>query len=410
MDAQLSERAITCLLDQIDELKTEVADLKKSNPNAGPYEYTVNGVKTTQWPPVRPAGKKVVLIAGGGGFIGSHLSKRLKSEGEYTVIADWAENIYFDVKDYCDEFHLLDLRYQENCDKACYGADEVYDLAADMGGMGFIESNHSIILQNSLRINLNLLASSTELGVKRFFFSSSACVYPDYAQTQCGEFSPNLKESDAWPADIRSNAYGFEKLVMEEACKWTTHDYPSLLTRVARFHNIYGPQGTWKGGREKAPAAFCRKTICNDDVFPMWGDGEQTRSFCLVDDCVEGVIRIMRSDCTEPLNLGSDELISMNDMAKLTFGFDGKTLKMEHIPGPQGVRGRNSDNTMIKEKIGWAPSIKLAEGLKKTYFWIKEKVEEDKKAGIDLDQYKGSVIVKAKAEDDGASVRTGDTK
>jgi len=407
MDAQLSERAITCLLDQIDELKTEVSDLKKANPNAGPYEYTVGGVKTTQWPPVRPAGKKVVLIAGGGGFIGSHLSKRLRAEGEYTVVADWAENIYFDVADYCDEFHLLDLRFQDNCDKVCYGCDEVYDLAADMGGMGFIESNHSIILQNSLRININLLASAVEFKLKKFFFSSSACVYPDYAQTQCGEFSPNLKESDAWPADIRSNAYGFEKLVMEEACKWTSHDNPSLETRVARFHNIYGPQGTWKGGREKAPAAFCRKTLCNDEVFPMWGDGEQTRSFCLVDDCVEGVIRIMRSDCAEPLNLGSDELISMNDMAKLTLSYEGKSLKFEHIPGPQGVRGRNSDNTMIKEKLGWAPSIKLADGLKTTYFWIKEKVEADKAKGIDLEQYKGSVIVKAKVSDDGDSVRAG---
>jgi len=273
--------------------------------------------------------------------------------------------------------------------------------------MGFIESNHSIILQNSLRINLNLLASSVELGIKRFFFSSSACVYPDYAQTQAGEFTPNLKEADAWPADIRSNAYGFEKLVMEEACKWHSHDNPSLQTRIARFHNIYGPQGTWKGGREKAPAAFCRKTICNDEVFPMWGDGEQTRSFCLVDDCVEGCIRIMRSDVAEPLNLGSDEMISMNDMAKLTFSYEGKNLKMEHIPGPQGVRGRNSDNTLIKEKLGWAPSIKLADGLKTTYFWIKEKVEADKAKGVNLDEYKGSVIVKAKVSDDGATVRAG---
>jgi GDP-D-mannose 3',5'-epimerase len=408
MEAALSERTISCLLDQIDELREEVADLKV-NGGGGDYYYHVEGVKTKVWPPVRPSDKRIVMIGGGGGFIGSHLAKRLKAEGEYIVIADWAKNIYFEDSEYCNEFHMLDLRFQDNADKACTGVDDVYDLAADMGGMGFIESNHTVILQNSIRININCLASCVEFGVKKFFFSSSACVYPDYAQTQAGEFTPNLKESDAWPADIRSNAYGFEKLVTEEATKWTAHDHP-IEVHVARFHNIYGPQGTWKGGREKAPAAFCRKVITNDEVFPMWGDGEQTRSFCLVDDCVEGVIRIMRSDCSEPLNLGSDELISMNDMAKLAMSYENKQLRMEHIPGPQGVRGRNSDNTMIKEKLGWAPSIKLAVGLKGTYFWIKEKVAEDVAAGIDIEQYRGSVIVKATIKDDGASVRTGGGK
>jgi len=346
-----------------------------------------------------------VLIAGGGGFIGSHLAIRLMAEGFYVVCADWATNIYFDQEVYCNEFHKFDLRDQDLSDKVTEGCDEVYDLAADMGGMGFIESNHSLILQNSLRINLNLLASAVKYDVKRFFFSSSACVYPDYAQTDAE--CTALKETDAWPADVRSNAYGFEKLVAEEACKWTAHDKPSLEMRIARFHNIYGPQGTWKGGREKAPAAFCRKVICNDKIFPMWGDGIQTRSFCLVDDCVTGVCKLMRSTLSEPINLGSDEMISMNGMADLCMSFEGKQLAVEHIPGPQGVRGRNSDNTMIKECLGWAPSIPLAEGLKQTYFWIKAKVEDDIKEGLDIQQYTGSVIFKGNADDDGETVRAG---
>lgn len=360
---------------------------------------------------------KRVLIAGGGGFIGSHLSKRLMEEDKYyTVVADWADNIYFEVDDYCSEFHKFDLRDQFLSDLACEDCEEVYDLAADMGGMGFIESNHSLILQNSLRINLNLLASSVKHGVKLFFFSSSACVYPDFKQHgidgEGGEvFTPNLKEEDAWPADVRSNAYGFEKLVAEEACKWAAHDNPTMAVRIARFHNIFGPMGTWKGGREKAPAAFCRKVLANDEVFPMWGDGLQTRSFLIVDECVEGILRLCRSDCSEPTNIGSDYLISMNDMAAMIMEFEGKELKIEHIPGPQGVRGRNSDNTNIKEWLGWAPTPgrdALRDGLKRTYDWIKSKIEAEKAQGIDNTQeYSGSVVFQGKATDDGDSVRSG---
>lgn len=344
---------------------------------------------------VKPEQKKI-LVAGGAGFIGSHLAKRLKDAGHYVVAADWNRNEYFDAEsDFCDKFLLMDLRDQENCHIATEGCDEVYDLAADMGGMGFIMTNHALILQNNLRIGLNLLASATKYKVKKFFFASSACVYPDYRQEET--HVPALKESDAYPSDLRSNAYGFEKLVMEEATRWTAHD-TDIKIRIGRFHNIYGPKGTWKGGREKAPAAFCRKIIANDTELEVWGDGEQTRSFCLVDDCVEGVIRLMNSDYTEPLNIGSDRLISMNDMAKLIMTFEGKNLTLKHLKGPQGVRGRNSDNTLIKEVLGWAPTIQVEEGLKKTYFWIKEQMEKDRAAGISWEAYKGSMIVTVDAD------------
>jgi GDP-D-mannose 3',5'-epimerase len=325
------------------------------------------------------------------------------------VVADWARNPYFEESDYCNEFKLVDLRFMDQAEQAvCPGGvpvNEVYDLAADMGGMGFIEANHSVILQNNLRINLNLLQCAVKHKVSRFFFSSSACVYPDFAQTQAGEFTPNLKESDAWPSDVRSNAYGFEKLAAEEAVKWHGHDHKFMQVRMARSHNIYGPQGTWKGGREKAPAAFCRKAISNDKIFPLWGDGIQTRSFCHVDDCVEGSIRIMRSDVTEPLNLGSDVLISMNDLAKLAMSIEGKDLKIVHIDGPQGVRGRNSDNTLIKEKLGWAPSITLEDGLRRTYTWIKKQIDDEVAAGADIVQFRDSHIVHSNFDDSGEKVR-----
>lgn len=337
-------------------------------------------------------GQKRILVAGGAGFIGSHLARRLKEQGHWVRVADWNRNEYFEEKEFCDEFHLSDLRDQELSHKATEGMDEVYDLAADMGGMGFIMSNHDVIMQNNLRIGLNLLASASKYGVKKFFFSSSACIYPDYRQLEVDV--PALKESDAWPADLRSNAYGLEKLVMEEACKWTAEaSKGTLQVRIGRFHNIYGPKGTWKGGREKAPAAFCRKVIANDTELEIWGDGEQTRSFCLVDDCVEAVLRLMETDFSEPLNIGSDFLISMNDMAKMIMTFEGKELKITHKEGPQGVRGRNSDNELIKKTLGWAPETPLEDGLKKTYMWIKEAIEKDAAAGVDVSQYKGSSIL-----------------
>jgi len=336
-----------------------------------------------------------ILVAGGAGFIGSHLAKRLKEEGNYVIAADWQRNHYFQQEEFCNEFHLLDLRSLENCLKVTTNVEHVYHLAADMGGMGFIQSNHGVILYNNTMMSFNMVEASRRNGVKRFFYSSSACIYPEYKQTD--EDNPGLKEADAWPASPQ-DAYGLEKLVTEELCKHYGLDY-GIEFRIARFHNIYGPQGTWKGGREKAPAAFCRKVICSEKEFEMWGDGKQTRSFCFIEDCVEGVLRLMRSDVKEPLNIGSDEMIGMNDMATLIMGFEGKNLKIHHIPGPEGVRGRNSDNTLIKQKLGWAPSITLKDGLKRTYSWIKKQVEKEKVEGGDVSIYSNSKIVKERTPD-----------
>jgi len=330
-----------------------------------------------------------VCIAGGAGFIGSHLGKRLKELGYYVVVADWARNEYFQQDDFCHEFHLVDLRSLDNCLKVTKGCFEVYNLAADMGGMGFIQSNHSTILYNNTMISFNMIEAARRNNVKKFFYSSSACIYPQFKQTD--EQNPGLKETDAWPA-MPQDAYGLEKLVSEELCKHYAKDF-GIEIHVARFHNIYGPHGTWKGGREKAPAAFCRKVLCSDKEFEMWGDGLQTRSFCLIDDCVEGIIRLMKSDVFEPINLGSEEMISMNDMAKLVMSFENKNLRINHIPGPEGVRGRNSDNTFIRQRLGWEPSTSLAEGLRKTYFWLKEVIQNEKANGADVSLYARSKIV-----------------
>jgi len=333
--------------------------------------------------------KKKVLIAGGAGFIGSHLAKRLKEEGNHVVVADWAENSYFKREDFCNEFHLVDLRDLQNCLNVSKGIEEVYDLAADMGGMGFIQSNHSTILFNNILISFNMIEAARRNKVKRFFYSSSACIYPEYKQTD--EANPGLKESDAWPAQPQ-DAYGLEKLVSEECCKWYQKDW-GIEFRIARFHNIYGTHGTWKGGREKAPAAFVRKVLCSEKFFDMWGNGKQTRSFCYVDDCVEGILRLMRSNYTEPVNIGSDEMVSMNDMANLIMTFEGKKLELKHIPGPEGVRGRNSDNTLIKQVLGWAPGISLKDGLNRLYFWMKGEIAKEKDSGVDTSSYGHSTIV-----------------
>jgi GDP-D-mannose 3',5'-epimerase len=340
--------------------------------------------------------KKKIAIAGGAGFIGSHLAKRLKNEGCYVVVGDWQVNEYFKQEEYCDEYIKVDLRNLEQCMQLCKGVEEVYNLAADMGGMGFIQSNHSAILYNNVMISFNMAEAARRCGVKRFFYSSSACIYPEFRQLE--ENIQALKEADAWPAQPQ-DAYGLEKLVSEELCKYYGMDFP-IAFRVARFHNIYGPQGTWKGGREKAPAAFCRKILASDKEFEMWGDGKQTRSFCFVDDCVEGIIRLMKSDIKEPLNLGSEEMISMNDLAKLIMGFENKQLSIKHIPGPEGVRGRNSDNTLIQQKLGWAPSITLKDGITKLYFWLKEEIEKEKKSGIDVSIYGSSKIVQHRTPED----------
>jgi len=335
-----------------------------------------------------------ILVAGGAGFIGSHLARRLKKEGHHVVVADWVENKYFPQEEFCSEFLLLDLRELSNCLKATQGCDWVYNLAADMGGMGFIQSNHSVILYNNTMISFNMVEAARRNGVKRFFYSSSACVYPEYRQLDPS--NPGLKESDAWPAEPQ-DAYGLEKLVSEELCKYYGREFP-IEFRVARFHNIYGTHGTWKGGREKAPAAFTRKAIASTKEFEMWGDGNQTRSFCYVDDCVEGIIRLMNSDYNKPLNIGSDEMISMNDMAKVAMRIDGKDLPIRHIPGPEGVRGRNSENTLIKQVLGWAPSISVADGMKTLHGWIKEQMENEKAQGVNLEAtYGSSQVVAAQA-------------
>eukprot|EP01097_Dermamoeba_algensis_P005026 TRINITY_DN3203_c0_g1_i1.p1 TRINITY_DN3203_c0_g1~~TRINITY_DN3203_c0_g1_i1.p1 ORF type:complete len:351 (-),score=80.49 TRINITY_DN3203_c0_g1_i1:153-1205(-) len=347
-----------------------------------------------------------ILIGGGAGFIGSHLARRLKKEGHYVVVADWVRNHYFEEQEFCNEFHLVDLRQLENCLKVTQGIDWVYNLAADMGGMGFIQCNHSVILYNNTMISFNMVEAARRQGVKRFFYSSSACVYPEYRQLQAE--IPPLKESDAWPAQPQ-DGYGLEKLVTEELCKYYGKDF-GIEFRIARFHNIYGPQGTWKGGREKAPAAFCRKAIACETEFEVWGDGKQTRSFCYIDDCVEGVIRIMNSDYKEPLNLGSEEMVEMNAMANIVLEFSGKTqVPIKHLPGPEGVRGRNSDNTLIRQVLGWAPSISLRDGLKRTHVWISEQIENEKKTGLtaeQIKQYASSQVCKVTLDDSDANKPT----
>lgn len=332
-----------------------------------------------------------VCVCGGAGFIGSHIAKRLKDEGHYVVSADWKRCQYFDVGVYCDEFFLVDLRTLENQKKVTKDCDWVFNMAADMGGMGFIQSNHSVITFNNTLLSLNCVEACRSNGVKRYFYASSACAYPESIQTDT-EMQHGLKETDAWPAQPQ-DMYGLEKLYGEETAKAFAKDFP-LEARIGRFHNIYGGHATWKGGREKAPAAFCRKSAAgkDGDVIEMWGDGKQTRSFCYIDDCVEGVLRLMRSDYTEPLNIGSDEMVTMNEMQDLAISYESKKITVKHIPGPEGVRGRNSNNDLIKKVLGWAPSITLKDGLKRTYDWIKAEIEKERKDGVHND-YSGSKIV-----------------
>jgi GDP-D-mannose 3',5'-epimerase len=336
--------------------------------------------------------KLKICVTGAGGFIASHLSKRLKEEGHFIRAVDWKENEYMSQDTFCDEFVNLDLRWPENCKKAVEGCDWCFNLAADMGGMGFIQSNHSRILFNSTMISFNVAEAARAAGIKRIWYASSACIYPESKQVDenLGGAS-GLKEDDAWPAQPQ-DAYGLEKLMTEELLMHYDADF-GMEARIGRFHNIYGPCGTWKGGREKAPAAFCRKGITSEKEFEMWGNGKQTRWFCYIDDCVEGIIRLMVSDYKKPLNIGSDEMVSMNDMAKLACSFKGTELPVRHIPGPEGVRGRNSDNTLIKQVLGWAPSTSLAEGLKYTFDWIKGQCDEYVAAGNKLETLTSSKVV-----------------
>ncbi|KAJ9512818.1 hypothetical protein QJQ45_029435 [Haematococcus lacustris] len=378
------------------------------------YEAT-SALAKYPFEPYWPAAKLKICITGAGGFIASHLGKRLKSEGHYIVAVDWKRNEYFAFCDiavaqedqFCDEFHLVDLRLFDNCKKVAEGCDHVFNLAADMGGMGFIQSNHAVIFYNNTMITFNMMEAARQTGIKRFFYASSACIYPEHKQLDVTVEGGGLKESCAWPAQPQ-DAYGLEKLSGEELAKHYNHDF-GMDCRVARFHNIYGPHGTWKGGREKAPAAFCRKVLTSSTELEMWGDGKQTRSFTFIDDCVEGILRITKSDCSEPLNLGSTEMLSMNEMMAMAMAIEGKELPIKHIPGPEGVRGRNSENSLILEKLGWAPSISLADGLRITYHWIKSQLEKEAAGGaVDTSKYSHSMVVGTLAPTVLGTLRKGD--
>lgn len=314
--------------------------------------------------------KKRILVTGGAGFIGHHLMRELKKQGHWVRSVDIKEPEY-SPKTEADEFMLLDLRYLENCLKATEGVDEVYALAADMGGMGFIMFHTSDILYNNVCINANTAEAAKQNKVKRLFFASSACAYPGFKQETTDV--PALKESDAYPAHPDSE-YGWEKLFSERLYKSYEQFYQ---VRIARYHNIFGPEGTYKGERAKAPAQLSHKVALAKDgeSIEVWGDGKQTRSFCFVDDCVEGTIKLMNSDVKEVLNIGSDRLIAINDMVDVIAGIAGKRIEKNHDTSkPQGVRGRNSDNTLCQQLLGWEPKISLEDGLTKTYQWIEKQV------------------------------------
>jgi len=314
-----------------------------------------------------------VLVTGAGGFIGHHLTKYLVGKGY------WVRGVDIKCPEYeessAQEFELLDLRRWANCLQATRGVQHVYNLAANMGGIGFIESHKAEIMHDNVLINVHMLEAARVNGAARYLYTSSACIYPGYRQNT-PDVTP-LKEEDAYPADPE-DGYGWEKLFSERQCRHYLEDY-GLETRVVRFHNIFGPLGTYDGGREKSPAAICRKIcLANDqDEIEVWGDGNQTRSYCYIDDCVEGIFRLMVSDHREPLNLGQDRLISINQLVDMVADVAGKSISRRHdLTKPQGVRGRNSDNERLRRVLAWEPQISLEQGLERTYHWIEAQLAE----------------------------------
>ncbi|MBA4373068.1 MAG: NAD-dependent dehydratase [Thermodesulfovibrio sp.] len=319
--------------------------------------------------------QKCALVCGAAGFIGSHMVKRLKKEGFWVRGVDLKHPEFSEST--ADDYLVGDLRDPDVCNRSLDRTfDEVYQFAADMGGAGFVFTgeNDAAIMHNSAMINLNMLESCRKNNSNRIFFSSSACVYPSY--NQMDPDTPNCSEDSVYPASPDSD-YGWEKLFSERLYLAYYRDY-GMAVRIGRYHNIYGPEGTWDGGREKVPAALCRKVVRASDggEIEVWGDGKQTRSFLFIDDCIEGTIRLTRSQIATPLNIGSEEMISINELAGVVMEIAGRKLTLKHIPGPLGVRGRNSDNKLVKEMLGWEPLISLKEGMGKTYVWIAEQIRK----------------------------------